>query len=59
MDGIICPKCNDITKPDNNWDFMDDEKHKITCSCGHQFVVIIERPIEYHMLGMGKFYKVK
>ncbi|MDP2830721.1 MAG: hypothetical protein Q8O02_00530 [Candidatus Omnitrophota bacterium] len=27
-------------------DFIDGEEHKITCPCGHQFVAIIERPIE-------------
>ena len=49
MEDIICPKCSDVIKPDNNWDFMDGENHKIICSCGHKFVFIIERPIEYYI----------
>ncbi|MCU0652088.1 MAG: hypothetical protein MUC39_04010 [Candidatus Omnitrophica bacterium] len=49
MEDIICLKCNDIIKADGNWDFIDGEKHKVTCSCGYQFVVIIERPIEYYI----------
>jgi len=50
MEDIICPQCSNVIKPEDNWDFMDGEKHKITCSCGYPFVVIIERPIEYCIL---------
>ena len=50
MENIICPKCKDLIKADGNWDFMDGEKHRITCFCGHQFETIIERPIEYCIL---------
>jgi hypothetical protein len=49
MEDIICPKCNDIIKANDSWDFIDGEKHKITCSCGCKFLVIIERPIEYYI----------
>ena len=49
MEDIICPKCGDVLKPVDSWDFMDGEKHKITCSCRNKFVVIIERPIEYYI----------
>lgn len=49
MEDIICSKCSDVLKPDNNWDFMDGEKHRMTCSCGNQFEIIIERPIEYYI----------
>jgi len=49
MEDIICPKCNDIVKADDKWDFIDGEKHKITCSRRHQFEVIVERPIEYYI----------
>jgi len=51
MEDISCPKCNDIIQPKNSWDFMDGEKHNISCSCGNKFVVIIERPIEYYISG--------
>jgi uncharacterized protein YchJ len=50
MKDIICLQCSNVIKADDDWDFMDGEKHKITCSCGHQFKVVIERPIEYCML---------
>jgi len=50
MEDIICPQCSDVIKPKDNWDFMDGEEHKISCPCGTQFVVIIERPIEYYVL---------
>lgn len=49
MEDIICPRCNNLIRPSDNWDFMDGEERKITCSCGYQFVVIIERPIEYYI----------
>lgn len=49
MGDIICPKCNDVIKPDNNWDFMDGEEEEVICLCGHKFRVIIERPIEYYI----------
>ena len=49
MEDIICPQCSNLIKPKDDWDFMDGEKHKITCSCGRKFVVIIERPIEYYI----------
>jgi len=50
MEDISCPKCNNVIKPDDKWDFMDGEEHKITCTCGHRFVIIVERPIEYSIL---------
>jgi RNase P subunit RPR2 len=50
MEDIICPKCSDVLKPSDSWDFMDGEEHRVTCSCGYRFLVIIERPIEYYML---------
>jgi hypothetical protein len=49
MEDIICPQCNNVIKAEDGWDFIDEEKHKITCSCGRKFVVIIERPIEYYI----------
>ncbi len=49
MEDIICPQCNNVIKPKDYWDFIDREKHKITCSCGYKFKVIIERPIEYYI----------
>lgn len=49
MEDIICPKCSDVIKPDNNWDFMDGEEEEVICPCGHKFLVIIERPIEYYI----------
>lgn len=39
MEDIICPRCNDLIKPKNNWDFMDGEEHEIICPYGHQFIV--------------------
>jgi len=51
MEDIICPKCNDIIQPKNRWNFMDGEEHKMSCSCGNKFIVIIERPIEYYIQG--------
>ena len=51
MEDIICPKCSDVLKPNDGWDFMDGEKHRITCCCGYQFEIIIERPIEYYIPG--------
>ncbi len=53
MEDIICPQCNDIIKADDNWDFMDGEKHEMTCSCGYQFEIAIERPIEYYIPDVG------
>ena len=50
MEDIICPKCEHILEPEDNWDFIDYEEHKVACSCGHKFVVLIERPIEYYIL---------
>ena len=49
MEDIVCPKYGNGINPKDHWDFMDGEKHKITCSCGHKFVVIIERTIEYYV----------
>ena len=49
MEDIICLQCSNVIKSKDDWDFMDGEKHKITCSCGHRFIVIIERPIEYYI----------
>ncbi len=49
MEDIVCPKCNRIVNPDNNWDFMDGEEREVICSCSHKFLVIIERPIEYYI----------
>ncbi len=49
MEDIICSNCNSIIKPKDDWGFMDGEKHKIICSCGYQFLVIIERPVEYYV----------
>ena len=50
MEDIVCPKCGNFVKPGKHWDFIDSEKHKISCLCGHKFVVIVERPIEYYIL---------
>jgi len=47
MEDIICPQCNNLIRAKDDWDFIDGEKHKIACSCGHKFIVVIERPIEY------------
>jgi len=45
---ILCPKCNTLIKPSDEWDFIDGETEHIEClDCGHSFIVIIERPIEY------------
>ena len=49
MEDIICPQCNNVINPGYNWDFIDFEEHKVNCSCGFQFTVIIERPIEYYI----------
>lgn len=49
MEDIICLRCNDVIKPNDNWDFIDGEKQEATCPCGHKFTVIIERPIEYYI----------
>lgn len=53
MEDITCPKCNDVLKPNDSWDFVDGEKHKIACSCGHKFEIIIERAIEYYIPEVG------
>lgn len=50
MEDIICPKCHNIIEPKNRWNFMDGEERKISCACGKQFIVIIERPIEYYVV---------
>jgi len=52
MEDIICPKCKTWNRPNDNWDFIDGETHSITCSeCGKKFEIVIERPIEYYVLG--------
>ncbi len=49
MEDIICLQCSNVIRAKDNWGFMDGEEHKITCSCGRRFQVIIERPIEYYI----------
>jgi len=49
MEDIICPQCSNVINPGDNWDFIDLEEHKVNCSCGFPFTVIIERPIEYYI----------
>ena len=49
MEDIVCPQCSNVISPEDKWDFIDFEEHKVNCSCGFQFTVIIERPIEYYI----------
>lgn len=52
MEDIICPKCENLLQPNSKWDFIDGETHIVTCKdCGKKFKIVIERPIEYHVLG--------
>ena len=47
---ILCPKCDDWNRPDDDWDFIDGETHRVQCrKCKHKFLVVIERPIEYYV----------
>ena len=48
-ESVYCPHCDNYVELENDdWDFLDGERHTIRCSyCQKDFVVIVQRPIEY------------
>jgi hypothetical protein len=45
-DVIYCPKCAEAYEDEPiDFEYIDGEKHKITCKCGNTMELVVNRPI--------------